>query len=441
MTAQKARGAADGMVPVALRVLGTPVTVCFAPGLADLAAEVRDLWRHLADGMGGRAQAPAPGAPAQSPASADDTEPDGHAPLRAEGDGRAPLRVDMLPRGVEPSPEADDSALVECSDPARTYTVSGAVTRALIRARIGEALLLHAGSVVAPGLGTVTVVGGSGAGKSTAVTVLAQGGGYLTDELTVVDPGSLQVVGYPKPVSRRDPRIGIKRDHDLAADGLHPLEEAAPPAHLVLLERRGDNGAPESARALGPASLRRVPLAEALGRLAGQSSSLWTVPDPLGTLARLIDGAGGVLEARYTDADELADLLAHPPAPVRQEWAVIDPPGTSSRAATAHVDGTAPRGEPRFDARPFVQALQTQGATVVLREGSVVTLGGLGACIWRVVAEHGPLTAEEIEQAAIAELGAHPQSAEVVDSALAELTRPGSDVLVRCVNQDPAAGT
>src|SRR5699024_12216810 len=72
-------------------------------------------------------------------------------------------------------------------------------------------LLLHAGAVAHPELGTLVLVGASGAGKSTASSLLGRAGAYLTDELTIITPGSFAITPYPKPVSKHDPELGDRK--------------------------------------------------------------------------------------------------------------------------------------------------------------------------------------------------------------------------------------
>ncbi|WP_200848210.1 hypothetical protein, partial [Raoultella sp. 18109] len=135
---------------------------------------------------------------------------------------------------------------------------------------------------------------------------------YLTDELTIITPGSFTLTPYPKPVSKHDPELGAKRDLALGDLGLRPADEVAVavPAMVLLLERIRDEGE------LGEGStVTRVPLSEALTRIVPQTSSLWELPGGLAALAALLDSVGGALEVRYREAAELEELLRRlPPA-------------------------------------------------------------------------------------------------------------------------------
>jgi hypothetical protein len=62
-------------------------------------------------------------------------------------------------------------------------------------------VIVHAGAVLT-GRGAVLLPGRSGCGKSTLVTALVRAGlRYLTDEAAAIDPGSLEVQPYPRPIS------------------------------------------------------------------------------------------------------------------------------------------------------------------------------------------------------------------------------------------------
>ena len=106
-----------------LEVAGHRVLLTFGPGLETVAEEIDALWSHL---------------------------------RAADDDGATPqIRLDYalaggdLPAGTVPLP-----ARLEAS-----YTVSGHLTREVIRRLIGTRLLLHAGAVVHPELGTLVLVG------------------------------------------------------------------------------------------------------------------------------------------------------------------------------------------------------------------------------------------------------------------------------------------
>lgn len=65
-------------------------------------------------------------------------------------------------------------------------------------------LLVHAGVVVAPSGQAVVLMAPSGQGKSTTTYALVRAGfGHLSDEYAVVDPGSMTLSAYPRPITLR----------------------------------------------------------------------------------------------------------------------------------------------------------------------------------------------------------------------------------------------
>ena len=76
-----------------------------------------------------------------------------------------------------------------------------AATLHFIEARNGH-LLLHAGGSTGTDGRTVVVHGASGAGKTTLTTALVQAGlAYVTDETVCLDPDTLVIEPFPKPLT------------------------------------------------------------------------------------------------------------------------------------------------------------------------------------------------------------------------------------------------
>lgn len=96
--------------------------------------------------------------------------------------------------------------------------------------RTASSILLHAGAVEFDGR-VVIVTGVSGRGKSTLTAALvAFGGAYVTDELVIIDPQTLLVRPYPKPLDiGRDSleMLGLPTDDGMVVDKRH-----VPPSEL-----------------------------------------------------------------------------------------------------------------------------------------------------------------------------------------------------------------
>ncbi|MCS6711613.1 hypothetical protein JSY14_06070 [Brachybacterium sp. EF45031] len=384
--------------PVVLRldVPGGPVRVEVfdtRPGVAD---RLRDLWAHL---------------------------------LITQDDPRPDLATVEVPARGEEDRTATGAV---------AYTLSGDVTREILSALLGRRVLLHSGVVRHPRLGTVLLIGPSGAGKSTATSRLAREGRYVSDELAILDPDTFEIEAYAKPVSRVVREEGWEK-HDLAlADlDLRLADEIGAPSQVVLLSRRRDRNAPPRPGRPGSAALggrplpedlpeedtvRRVPLVQALPRIIEQSSSAWRVPDPLGTLCRLLQSVGGALEVVYSESEHLSRLLEQAPAPLVEEVELVD--GQSAEDLPPLAAGPA-EGERLLHICPFTQALFVEDALLVLARGKVSTVTGLGAALWSLLQESGPATEDQLDARLVAQIGAHPRSREFVDSAVADLLAAG----------------
>lgn len=299
-----------------------------------------------------------------------------------------------------------------------TYDASGRITRAVLPRLVGSRVLLHAGTVQRKDGGVTTVIGPSGAGKSTAISMLGRGEVYLSDELSIIDPDTFAITGYPKPVSRVA-TAGHKCDVALSELGLTPARTAGPPDQILLLNR-------DPART-APAELTRCPMATAIVRIIGQSSSMWLLPRPLETLARLLDSVGGALEAHYCEASDLPELLRDTPAAIRQDWAVIDATGSAASSCEAGGEHDLPALTDTVTVSPFHQALLVQDGAVILREMRVVHLTGLNALVWELLVESGPMAGHDVASALIAAIGPHPQAQELIRQALHQL---GADALI-----------
>ena len=190
--------------------------------------------------------------------------------LRVDGseqEERATVRIHIVRRRSEGqelvSSYFDGQPAARRSSPADSIEVTLQELNLLATTRTSGAVLLHAGAVEFDGR-VVVVTGESGRGKSTLTAALVQaGGGYLTDELVIIDPEDLNVRPYPKPL-----------DLD--------------PNSLELLGLPPDDGFVVAKRHVSPTELGAISLG---GRLAGV---LILGPDPT-TIAEF-DPAQGVTE-------------------------------------------------------------------------------------------------------------------------------------------------
>lgn len=151
------------------------------------------------------------------PALADEAErllagllvPDGSGEPDEPGDRAAEGR--QLTLTADP-PERHDAALA---------ALVGTINMAAIAAAAGR-LLLHAGAVADSRGRAALLCGPSGSGKSTLTTLLTRRGlSYLTDETVCLDPGSLRLTPYRKPLSIKAGSAAVLPELTPADDLLH----------------------------------------------------------------------------------------------------------------------------------------------------------------------------------------------------------------------------
>ena len=211
----------------------------------------------------------------------------------------------LVPHDPGLEPRAAEAVEASLDDPSRLairmMLTTQEVTRALIGARAGELLMVHAGAASDPVSGeSVVYVARGGTGKTTLSRVLGQRLGYVTDE-TVGIGADGAVHPYPKPLSvRRADEPTVKDELSPDSLGLLPAPPRPVLSRLVLLDRRPGWAAAE---------VEEVGLIDAVLALAEQSSSLPALPRPLHRLADLVDAVGPVLRVRYAESADAADLL------------------------------------------------------------------------------------------------------------------------------------
>lgn len=248
-------GTAPGGTTVPLDVMGVRIDVGFHPADVDAARAFTSAWdRCLAS----------PGQPAQ-------------------------LAVDA-PRG------------------GTAYALTSTVTHAAIMALRGSRLMLHA-TAVQTGENAVTVfVGASGSGKTTLARTLGRRFGYVTDETVSLDPASLTVTPFPKPLCLVREGAPTKAVEAPDALGLVPLADPSGlrVTRLLFIDRQqpGWPGAPRIDTGLAEADVFAL--------LAPHISALSALPAPLRTLQELIRSTETVGMVRYGDAETVGGLLTDP---------------------------------------------------------------------------------------------------------------------------------
>ncbi len=379
----------QGIVPdqaeagIALRLLGEPwwVDLSAYDDAAALRAHLAELWgRAVTDGAGA---SPTEFRPSPAPDAASTP--------------RAPrLRVS--------SPEAFP------------YAFSGALTRAVIDRRVGTAMLLHAAGLVSEDESrAVVLVAPSGTGKSTAARALGRYFGYLSDELVAIESDQT-LSAYPKPISIIVPGFpGGKDEFSPDALGLADTPAGSPRlSALVRLSRDPDRE--------GPPALVRTDIHEALGELTAQSSSIWRIPHPLQQLAAAAARAGGPYRLEYSEIEEAVPLirgLFDAAAAAGTDWIAHEPVGDGVWAEDVAPAASRPDAAEAVTRTPWTDALEADGDISVLRGSRLTRLAGIGATVWRELAQ--PRSIEELIDLAIAEHGDHPEADARVRAVVTEL--------------------
>jgi hypothetical protein len=274
-----------------------------------------------------------------------------------------------------------------------------------IEARRGH-LLLHAGGAADAEGRTVVVHGASGAGKTTLTTALVHHGlAYVTDETVCLDPDTLQIEPFTKPLTVKP------GSHELLAH-LTPSDEHVsehsgnwqlPHEHLAGPElpdaplRAAAIVFPDVDAERPGVEVTPVTPARAAFVLGEQSSALWAIkPRPLATLARLVKTVPA-FQVSYGNAFDAATVIAH-------DLLRAPTPGSTAEIATAPEpapSGTA--GPRRADG---VDWIVLDGEAVLFDGEHLHHLDGPGAAIWSAL--DGSLTVPALAGELAAHYGADP---------------------------------
>jgi hypothetical protein len=211
-------------------------------------------------------------------------------------------------------------------------------------------LLLHAGAVTSADGRTVVLAGPTGSGKTTLTASMCRREfGYVTDETVCLDPDTLAVTPFPKPLT-------VKTSGQQVLADLRPGPRFIDPhsgnwhVEPAALPRNGSDDLPDRLRPaviVLPAFDATVPTvtvtpvspARAAFLLGEESSALWAVqPRPLAALQRLVRAAPA-WALTYPDAFDAVrvivdDLLPRALAGATTDLATVDDRPASAPRAT-----------------------------------------------------------------------------------------------------------
>lgn len=298
--------------------------------------------------------------------------------------GGPPLTVLRCVRADRARPlleHSEDDVRTVCAEPtaaASGYRVTQALTAEVIKELRGRFLLLHAAAVEIGGRALV-LVAPSGTGKSTAARMLcsAADARYLTDETVIIDPRTRLVFPYPKPISavQDGGTRGGKVDLALADLGFTPCREPVPLGAVVVLERSGP-----------PARWGQMGPTDAMLAVAAQSSSLSLLDHPLTTLDAVLSAVGGGRLLQYAEIDDALPLL-------------LEAPSRSARQAAptaVRIEPSPPRSKGPWRIPVTAETVEMEDGLLVLREGSLVHLGGAASALWLELLESGARSDQDV---------------------------------------------
>lgn len=292
-----------------------------------------------------------------------------------------------------------ESAVVRDDDQRRLLQrLTQSVTHAVITARTGDLLMLHAAGLADPASGATAVfVAPGNTGKTTLCRTLGPARSYVTDE-TVGIRRDGTVVPYPKPLSvRRTDWAGVKDETAPGEVGL-----VAPPvtpwlAGIVVLRRDPAH--------VGEPLVEDLDVLDAILELTPESSGFMGTDAPLRWLAEVLERTGGARRVTYAEVSALEPLAA-------EICGRVSPWGRPGEDAGVEVIVSVPAHE----------ELHHDGELLVLHDGRVTRVSALGAVV-RERATAGA-TLAELVAALEAEFGTPPEGS------AAELTAQAVDTLL-----------
>ena len=270
----------------------------------------------------------------------------------------------------------------------RSTTYEGAtqqITREFIEQQWGNLLMLHAGAVADPVTGrAIAYAAPGGTGKSTLSRLLGQRLGYLTDETVGIDPQTLQIRPYPKPLTWADVAGKAKREHAPESLGLTEAPKEASLTRLAVL-RRTDGAT---------ASFTQLNTLDALEMLVPETSSLSKLPQALHLLADVFRQVGGVTLIEYGEAEDIVDWCVE---------ALAEPRPSTESTGVRRSETPRRSDQPNTD-QPDLLVVDAESA--VLHGNRLLRLGPIATAIVQLMKE--PHTVEELAAALEAQFGAPP---------------------------------
>lgn len=243
-------------------------------------------------------------------------------------------------------------------------------------------LLLHAGGSAAQSGRTVVVHGASGAGKTTLTTALVQAGlAYVTDETVCLDPNTLFIEPFPKPLTVKP------GSQELLAHLAPPPEEVSEGSGNWQLPPERLGGPPLPDTDLRPAvivfpdvdpdrsDVQATPVSPARAAfvLGEQSSAMWAIePRPLAAIARLVTTVPA-FQVSYGNAFDAAPII------INELMVAAPPEGLEPPSDTPEPAPTGTAGPRRADG---VDWILLAGEAVLFDGEHLHHLDGPGAAIW-----------------------------------------------------------
>lgn len=312
-----------------------------------------------------------------------------------------------------PDPQAVVDA-IDGTDDEVQHVLAREITLAAIEVRSHDLWTMHAAGLADPTTGAVlALVAPSGTGKSTAAHHLGRRWAYLSDETVGVGPDGT-VLAHAKPISRVVEDSDLKRQVGADEAGLLSAPGPFRLAGVVLLERDGR----------ASALIEEVPRAEAIARVAVETSYLARLPEPLHYLDQALDSAAGVWRVTYGDLSGLEDVVddlfartiakagenVAPPAPAR----AADEPQPTADPSPLELTVLS---DDEVRALPAIDVLDVDDERLVLLGERVVLLTPVAAAIHRHLDGGAPLTRAEL----LRRLGEEMPLPDEPDVALAQL--------------------